>query len=87
MPRTLPDEVWDAYTVWPLPPGQAQLLIGLHPIHEVTTPQARQMLKELKLSVRIPERTFGTIDHIIPMPVRSLDAPLSRGMMRWGNSV
>src|SRR2546426_131612 len=49
-----------------LPSGQTQLLIGLHLIHEVTTPQAFQMLKELKLKVRMPERTFGTLDHIIP---------------------
>src|SRR2546426_470635 len=40
-----------------LPSGQTQLLIGLHLIHEVTTPQAFQMLKELKLKVRMPERT------------------------------
>jgi len=32
----------------------------------VTTPQAFQMLKELNLKVRMPERTFGTLDHIIP---------------------
>src|SRR6266446_4478448 len=66
MARTLLDKVWDAHTVRILPSGQTQLLIGLHLIHEVTTPQAFQMLKELKLKVRMPERTFGTLDHIIP---------------------
>src|SRR5438094_515164 len=66
MARTLLDKVWDAHTVRMLPSGQTQLLIGLHLIHEVTTPQAFQMLKELKLKVRMPERTFGTLDHIIP---------------------
>src|SRR2546426_7034873 len=66
MARTLLDKVWDAHTVRTLPSGQTQLLIGLHLIHEVTTPQAFQMLKELKLKVRMPERTFGTLDHIIP---------------------
>src|SRR5690348_12050140 len=66
MARTLLDKVWEAHTVRTLPSGQTQLLIGLHLIHEVTTPQAFQMLKELKLKVRIPERTFGTLDHIIP---------------------
>ena len=35
-------------------------------IHEVTTPQAFQMLRTLELKVRMPERTFGTLDHIIP---------------------
>src|SRR6266550_1865954 len=65
MARTLLDKVWEAHTVRILPSGQTQLLIGLHLIHEVTTPQAFQMLKELKLKVRMPERTFGTLDHII----------------------
>jgi 3-isopropylmalate/(R)-2-methylmalate dehydratase large subunit len=66
MARTLLDKVWEAHTVRTLPSGQTQLLIGLHLIHEVTTPQAFQMLKDSKLKVRMPERTFGTLDHIIP---------------------
>jgi 3-isopropylmalate/(R)-2-methylmalate dehydratase large subunit len=66
MPQTLLDKVWEAHTVRTLPSGQTQLLIGLHLIHEVTTPQAFQSLRELKLKVRMPERTFGTLDHIIP---------------------
>ena len=45
MPRTVLDKVWDAHTVRPLPSGNTQLLIGLHLIHEVTTPQVFQMLK------------------------------------------
>jgi 3-isopropylmalate/(R)-2-methylmalate dehydratase large subunit len=66
MARTLLDKVWEAHTVRTLPSGQTQLLIGLHLIHEVTTPQAFQMLRDLGLRVRMPERTFGTLDHIIP---------------------
>src|SRR5213075_741726 len=66
MARTLFDKVWEAHTVRMLPSGQTQLLIGLHLIHEVTTPQAFQMLKDAKLKVRMPERTFATLDHIIP---------------------
>src|SRR6266404_4668016 len=66
MAKTLLDKVWDAHTVRTLPSGQTQLLIGLHLIHEVTTPQAFQMLRDSKLKVRMPERTFGTLDHIIP---------------------
>jgi 3-isopropylmalate/(R)-2-methylmalate dehydratase large subunit len=66
MARTLLDKVWEAHTVRTLPSGQTQLLIGLHLIHEVTTPQAFQMLKDAKLKVRMPDRTFGTLDHIIP---------------------
>jgi len=66
MARTLLDKVWEAHAIRTLPSGQTQLLIGLHLIHEVTTPQAFQMLKDLGLKVRMPERTFGTLDHIIP---------------------
>jgi 3-isopropylmalate/(R)-2-methylmalate dehydratase large subunit len=66
MASTLLDKVWDAHTVRTLPSGQTQLLIGLHLIHEVTSPQAFQALNELKLPVRMPQRTFATLDHIIP---------------------
>ena len=66
MPRTLLEKVWEAHTVRTLPSGQTQLLIGLHLIHEVTTPQAFQWLADAKLEVRMPARTFATLDHIIP---------------------
>jgi 3-isopropylmalate/(R)-2-methylmalate dehydratase large subunit len=66
MAQTLLDKVWEAHTVRTLPSGQTQLLIGLHLIHEVTTPQAFQMLRDLGLRVRMPARTWGTLDHIIP---------------------
>jgi 3-isopropylmalate dehydratase large subunit len=82
MARTLLDKVWEAHTVRTLPSGQTQLLIGLHLIHEVTTPQAFQMLKELNLKVRMPERTFGTLDHIIPTRTRPVPTPI-RKRRRW----
>jgi len=66
MGETLLDKVWRAHTVKMLPSGQTQLFIGLHLIHEVTSPQAFQMLREAGLKVRVPERTFATIDHIVP---------------------
>jgi 3-isopropylmalate/(R)-2-methylmalate dehydratase large subunit len=66
MALTLLDKVWSAHTVRTLPSGQTQLLIGLHLVHEVTSPQAYQMLREAGLGVRMPERTFATVDHIIP---------------------
>ena len=66
MGETLLDKVWRAHTVQMLPSGQTQLFIGLHLIHEVTSPQAFQMLREAGLKVRLPERTFATIDHIVP---------------------
>jgi len=81
MARTLLDKVWKR-TRPHAAVGQTQLLIGLHLIHEVTTPQAFQMLKELKLKVRMPERTFGTLDHIIRRPTRPVPTPIPR-RRRW----
>ncbi len=64
--RTLFDKVWDLHTVSTLPSGQTQLFIGLHLIHEVTSPQAFAMLRERDLPVMFPQRTVATVDHIVP---------------------
>jgi homoaconitase/3-isopropylmalate dehydratase large subunit len=48
---TLFDKVWDLHTVGTMPSGLTQLFIGLHLIHEVTSPQAFAMLKERDLKV------------------------------------
>jgi len=63
---TLFDKVWDLHAVGTLPSGQTQLFIGLHLIHEVTSPQAFAMLRDRQLSVLCPERTLATVDHIVP---------------------
>jgi len=70
MAETLLEKVWRLHTVRELPSGQTQLFIGLHLIHEVTSPQAFSMLRALGLSVRFPHRTFATIDHIVPTDSR-----------------
>jgi 3-isopropylmalate/(R)-2-methylmalate dehydratase large subunit len=64
--RNLFQKVWDAHTVGQLNNGQTQLFVGRHLIHEVTSPQAFGMLREKNLPVRYPERTFATVDHIVP---------------------
>ena len=63
---TLFDKVWDLHTVGTLPSGLTQLFIGLHLIHEVTSPQAFGMLKSRNLKVLFPQRTIATVDHIVP---------------------
>ena len=63
---TLFDKVWDLHAVGTLPSGQTQLFIGLHLIHEVTSPQAFAMLRERGLKVLFPDRTVATVDHIVP---------------------
>jgi 3-isopropylmalate/(R)-2-methylmalate dehydratase large subunit len=63
---TLYNKVWDAHVVDKLPTGQTQLFIGLHLIHEVTSPQAFDMMTEKGLKVAYPKRTFATVDHVVP---------------------
>ena len=70
MGKSLFQKVWDQHTVQVLPNGQAQIFIGLHLIHEVTSPQAFGMMRDLGLRVTHPERTFATVDHIIPTDTR-----------------
>ena len=81
---TLFDKVWEAHTVGTLETGETQLFIGLHLVHEVTSPQAFQMLEERGLPVLHPERTFATVDHIVPTDSRErpLSDPLAEEMFR-----
>ncbi|MBI2567400.1 MAG: 3-isopropylmalate dehydratase large subunit [Candidatus Schekmanbacteria bacterium] len=82
--KSLFDKVWEAHTVRALPSGQTQLFIGLHLVHEVTSPQAFAMLRELGLAVAFPHRTFATVDHIVPTDnvARPFADPLAEAMMR-----
>ena len=66
MGENLFNKVWDLHKVATLPSGQDQLFVGLHLVHEVTSPQAFQMLRERGLKVLYPNRTFATVDHIVP---------------------
>ena len=58
--------------------------MGLHLVHEVTSPQAFAMLRERGLPVLHPERTFATVDHIIPTDgqARPLRDPLAEEMLQ-----
>ncbi|MEW6775968.1 MAG: 3-isopropylmalate dehydratase large subunit [Bdellovibrionota bacterium] len=71
MGKSLFEKVWQAHKVRELPGGRDQLFIGLHLIHEVTSPQAFGMMRDLGLKVAHPERTFATVDHIIPTDTRA----------------
>jgi 3-isopropylmalate/(R)-2-methylmalate dehydratase large subunit len=66
MPQNLFQKVWASHAVRTLANGQTQLLVGTHLIHEVTSPQAFGMLRDLGLKVAMPHRTFATVDHIVP---------------------
>jgi len=71
MGQTLLKKVWDLHTVRQLPSGQTQLFIGLHLVHEVTSPQAFDELRRNGWKIARPDRTFATVDHIVPTKVRT----------------
>ncbi len=84
MGKTLLDKVWEEHSVRTLPDGRTQLLIGTHLIHEVTSPQAFGMLRDLGLNVLYPNRTFATVDHIVPTDQRQepFSDPLADAMVK-----
>jgi len=83
MGKSLFEKVWEAHSVRELANGQTQLFIGTHLIHEVTSPQAFGMLRDLGLQVAFPHRTFATVDHIVPTDQVSepYEDPLAQAMM------
>ncbi|CAI49188.1 3-isopropylmalate dehydratase large subunit [Natronomonas pharaonis DSM 2160] len=80
---TLYDKVWENHKVTTLPNGQDQLFVGLHLIHEVTSPQAFGMLRERDIEVARPDLTHATVDHIVPTADQSrpLDNEAAEEMM------
>ena len=71
-PRTLFEKVWDSHVVRQEANAPAILYIDLHLVHEVTSPQAFNGLREKGLNVRRPERTVATMDHSTPTAGLSL---------------
>jgi 3-isopropylmalate/(R)-2-methylmalate dehydratase large subunit len=64
--KTIIDKIWENHVVAEEPGSPAILYIDLHLVHEVTSPQAFQGLRERGLSVRRPSQTIATMDHSIP---------------------
>ena len=66
MGQTIFDKLWDRHVITG-EVGEPQLLyVDFHMIHEVTSPQAFQGLRESGRKVRRPDLTFGTTDHNVP---------------------
>jgi 3-isopropylmalate/(R)-2-methylmalate dehydratase large subunit len=65
MAKSLYNKIFDRHVVREVAPGQYQLLVSLHLINEVSSPQAFEALRERGLRVRYPGRTFSTADHSI----------------------
>jgi 3-isopropylmalate/(R)-2-methylmalate dehydratase large subunit len=72
--RSLFDKVWESHLVLAeTAETPAILYIDLHLVHEVTSPQAFDLLRARDLKVSRPERTLATLDHSIPtVPIASL---------------
>lgn len=84
MKKTLFDKIWDAHIVETIPNGPDIIYIDKHLIHEVTSPQAFNELKERNISVFRPEQIVATADHNTPtenqhLPVKDL---LSRKQLK-----
>jgi 3-isopropylmalate/(R)-2-methylmalate dehydratase large subunit len=71
-PRTIIEKLWDSHVVHEQPGAPTLLYIDLHLVHEVTSPQAFQGLRERGLRVRRPDLTVATTDHSIPTHDRTL---------------
>ena len=72
MPRTIIEKLWDSHVVRAQEGTPTLLFIDLHLVHEVTSPQAFQGLRDRNLKVRRPDLTIATADHSIPTSDRSL---------------
>ncbi|HYK89392.1 MAG TPA: aconitase family protein, partial [Acidobacteriota bacterium] len=70
--KTLFDKVWDSHVIVSEPDCPAVLYIDLHLIHEVTSPQAFQGLRDRNLVAHAPQKTFATMDHIVPTKNQNL---------------
>lgn len=73
MPGTLFDKVWDSHVVSNFESGGVLLYIDRHLVHEVTSPQAFDGLREAGRPVRRPDLTFATVDHNVPTDGRPID--------------
>ena len=72
--RSLFDKIWEQHVVLPENSNTPAILyIDLHLVHEVTSPQAFDLLRSNGISVRRPDLTLATMDHSTPtVPVSTL---------------
>src|SRR5690625_3227295 len=70
--QTIIEKIWDKHVVHSEPGKPDLIYIDLHLIHEVTSPQAFEGLRINNRTVRRPDLTFATVDHIIPTKNRDI---------------
>lgn len=69
-PRTLYDKIWDDHVVHTQEDGTTLLYVDRHLVHEVTSPQAFEGLRNAGRPVRRPDCTLATVDHNVPTSSR-----------------
>ena len=70
-PKTLFDKIWNNHLVDEQDDGTSLIYIDRHLVHEVTSPQAFEGLRNSNRTVRRPESTFAVADHNVPTSDRS----------------
>ncbi|HEX5114435.1 MAG TPA: 3-isopropylmalate dehydratase large subunit [Pseudonocardiaceae bacterium] len=81
MGHTLAEKVWNDHVVRPGGDAEPDLLyIDLHLVHEVTSPQAFDGLRQAGRPVRRPDLTVATEDHNVPTV--GLDQPIADPVSR-----
>ena len=71
MSKTIYDKIWNEHLVHKQEDGTSLLFVDRHLIHEVTSPQAFEGLRNLKRKVRQPKLTLAVADHNVPTTDRS----------------
>ena len=71
MSKTIYDKIWDEHLVHKQEDGTSLLFVDRHLIHEVTSPQAFEGLRNSKRKVRQPKLTLAVADHNVPTTDRS----------------
>ena len=71
MPLTLYDKIWNDHLVNQQDDGTALLFVDRHLVHEVTSPQAFEGLRNSNRKVRQPSLTLAVADHNVPTTDRS----------------
>ena len=65
-PQTMFDKIWQQHVITGEPGAPQLLYVDLHLVHEVTSPQAFEGLRDQHRKVRRPDKTFATMDHNVP---------------------
>ena len=78
-PKTLFDKIWDAHLVHSSDDGAGLIYIDRHLVHEVTSPQAFEGLRNAGRKVHSPERTLAVADHNVPTTDRTVGIEDEKG--------